>query len=89
MLTASAFSALFLAHPPIIKIWYPFYHSLTVYPGLESDAGVVLKSETAFNNPVTEDLDLQVKYIVDYDSEPAEGKKKTDTQLITGLNYKF
>lgn len=62
---------------------------LTVYPGLESGSGIILKSETAFNNPIAENLDLQVKYIVDHDSEPAAGKKKTDTQIITGINYKF
>ncbi len=62
---------------------------LTVYPGLEAGAGVLLKSETALTNPLTETLDLEFKYIVDYNSEPAADKKKTDTQFIAGIKYKF
>jgi putative salt-induced outer membrane protein YdiY len=61
----------------------------TIYPGLENDAGYVLKSETTFTNPISESIDLQIKYIVDYDSSPAEDKKKTDIQFITGIAYKF
>jgi len=61
----------------------------TLYPSLESDGGVTLKSETAFTNPISEKLDLEIKYIVDYDYEPAEDKKKTDTQFIAGVKYKF
>lgn len=62
---------------------------LTVYPGLTSDAGVILRSVTAFTNPINESLDLEIRYIVDYNSEPAEGKKNTDTQMIVGMKYKF
>lgn len=62
---------------------------LTVYPGLSSEAGVIVRSETAFTNPLSEKFDLQLKYIVDHNSEPGAGKKKTDTQFIAGLNYKF
>ena len=61
---------------------------LTVYPGFKSDDGVVLRSETAFTNPLRDNLDFEIKYIVDYNSEPA-GKKKTDTQIIAGIKYKF
>lgn len=62
---------------------------LTVYPGLSKDSGVLVRSETAFTNPLTESFDLQLKYIVDHNTEPGVGKKKTDTQFIAGLNYKF
>jgi putative salt-induced outer membrane protein len=61
---------------------------LTVYPGLKSNAGVLLRSETAFVNPLQANLDLEIKYILDYNSEPA-GKKKTDTMFIAGIKYKF
>jgi len=61
---------------------------LTVYPSFKSEDGVVLRSETAFTNPLRADLDFEIKYILDYNSEP-KGKKKTDTQLIAGLKYKF
>ena len=61
----------------------------TIFPGLESDAGYVIKSETAFTNPLMDNLDFELKYILDFNSEPAEGKKKTDTQFIAGIKYKF
>ncbi len=60
----------------------------TVYPGLKSGAGYLIHSETIFTNPLRNDLDLEIKYIIDYNSEPA-GKKKTDTQFIAGIKYKF
>lgn len=62
---------------------------LTVYPGLKSDSGVLLRSESAFVNSLTETMDLELKYVIDYNSEPAAGKKKTDTQFTAGLKYKF
>jgi len=61
---------------------------LTVYPGLKADSGVLVRSETAFINPLQANLDLEIKYILDYNSEPA-GKKKTDTQIVAGIKYTF
>lgn len=63
--------------------------NLTVYPSLESSSGVLIKSETAFTNPLRENLDLELRYIIDYDSKPAKDKKKTDTQIIVGIKYNF
>ena len=63
--------------------------NLTIYPGLESGAGVIIKSETSFTNPVSENLDLALRYVADYSSRPSSGKKNTDTQFIAGLKYKF
>lgn len=62
---------------------------LTVYPSLKSGAGTSLRSETVFSNPLTQALDLELKYILDFNTEPAAGKKKSDTQIIAGLKYKF
>lgn len=62
---------------------------ITVYPGLESDSGVLLRSETGFTNPLNKSLDLQLKYILDYNTEPATGKKKSDGQFVAGLKYNF
>ncbi len=61
---------------------------LSVIPSLEGE-GVRIKSTTEFTNPLRENLDLSVKYIVDYDSEPSAGKEETDTQIITGIKYAF
>ncbi|MCA9400650.1 MAG: DUF481 domain-containing protein [Candidatus Omnitrophica bacterium] len=61
---------------------------LSIIPSLDG-GGNRIKSETEFVNPRADNLDLNVKYIVDHDSEPAAGKKKTDTQFITGIKYSF
>lgn len=61
----------------------------TVYPGLKSDSGVFLRSESLFTNPLGKNLDFQLKYIIDYNSKPAVNKKKADTQIIAGIKYKF
>ncbi len=62
---------------------------LSIYPSLEGDSGTLLKSETVFANPLTKKMDLEFRYIVDHNSEPSEGKKKTDSQIIAGIKYKF
>ncbi|MFH1776071.1 MAG: DUF481 domain-containing protein [Candidatus Omnitrophota bacterium] len=61
----------------IDKIQYTTYNS-----------GMIFRSETAFTNSLQAYLDLEIKYILDYNSEPAE-KKKTDTQIVAGIKYKF
>jgi putative salt-induced outer membrane protein YdiY len=65
-----------------------FSEDLTVYPGLKSGAALLIKSESAFTNPLSDKLSLELKFIVDYNSKPA-GLKKTDTQTIVGIKYKF
>jgi putative salt-induced outer membrane protein len=62
---------------------------VTVYPGLKADSGIVLRSETAFSNPLSAKLDLELKYIVDYNSQPATGKSTTDKKFVAGIKYKF
>jgi len=61
---------------------------LSIIPSLEGGS-TRIKSETAFTNPINESMDFSVKYIVDHDSQPAEGKKKTDTRVITAVKYSF
>ena len=60
----------------------------TVIPTLDN-TGTRIKSETEFTNPLSEGLDLSVKYIVEHDTEPSPDKKKTDTRLITSIKYSF
>jgi putative salt-induced outer membrane protein len=62
---------------------------LTVYPGLESGSGVLVRSETAFVNPLSANLDFELKYIYDFNSEPAQGMNKADRQIVAGIRYKF
>jgi putative salt-induced outer membrane protein len=60
-----------------------------LYPSLSYGGDYRLKSETAFTNPISENLALKVSFVVDYDSDPPSGTKKTDTRLITSLKYSF
>ncbi len=60
----------------------------TVIPTLDN-TGTRIKSETEFTNPLSKGLDLSIKYIIDHDTEPSAGKKKTDTRFITSLKYSF
>lgn len=80
-----------LAHTYLKKNIYDksyFSEDLAIYPGLKSGSGFLVKSESAFTNPLSDSLSLELKFIVDYNSKPA-GLKKTDTQLIVGIKYKF
>lgn len=61
---------------------------LSIIPSLEG-GGTRVESESAFINRISESLDLSIKYLVDYDSEPSAGKDKTDTQIITAIKYSF
>jgi len=60
----------------------------SIIPSLE-EGDFRIKSETAFTNPIKEGLDLSIKFIIDYDSDPADGIEDTDTRLVTGLKYSF
>lgn len=66
------------------KISEDFY----VIPSLEG-GGTLFKSVTAFTNPLADNLDLEVKYTVDHDTDPAPGIKKTDTLFTVGIKYSF
>lgn len=59
-----------------------------VIPSLEG-GGTRFKSVTAFVNPLAENLDLEVKYTIDHDTDPAAGIKKTDTLFTVGIKYTF
>ncbi len=61
---------------------------VSLIPSLES-SGFRVKSETAFINPISASVDLTVKFVVDFNSEPSEDKKKTDTLFVTALKYSF
>lgn len=61
---------------------------ITVIPSLEGN-GTRYKSESEFTNPLNDALDFSLKFIVDYNSEPSDGKENTDTRLVTGIKYSF
>lgn len=66
-----------------------FSQDLYAYPAMDDFGDYRIHSETAFTNPVTKNLSLDIKVIDDYDSTPAEDAKKNDTRFISSLSYSF
>ena len=62
---------------------------LVLYPSLKSTGEYRLHSETAWVTPINDSLSLKLSFIDDYDSNPAAGKKKNDTILVSSLSYAF
>jgi putative salt-induced outer membrane protein YdiY len=62
--------------------------AFAIIPSLERDR-YRINSETEFTSPIMEQLDLSVKYIINFDNNPSPGKKQTDTRLVTGIKYSF
>lgn len=66
-----------------------FSDTLTVYPSLEN-SDFTLRNEAAITSPVAYGWALQLRNIIEHDSNPAApGVKKTDYSWILGLNYAF
>jgi putative salt-induced outer membrane protein YdiY len=88
--TASDDTAVFIGHTFIrFKIFERacFSEDFTAISRFEN--GVRIISEAVFSNPLRDRIDFEVKYIVEYDSDPAEGKTTTDKRFIAGIKYKF
>jgi putative salt-induced outer membrane protein YdiY len=62
---------------------------LKFYPSLEDLDQYRFRSETAFRQPIRENLSWKISLIEDYNSLPAEGDDKLDYRLVTGLEYEF
>lgn len=60
-----------------------------VYPGLEKQSASTIRSETVFSNPLTDYLSTELRYILDYNTDPSDGKKNTDIRLLAGISYTF
>lgn len=62
---------------------------LILYPSLEDAGSYRVYSESVLINAINEDLNLNLRFIQDYDSDPAGDKEKHDIRLITDLTYSF
>jgi len=62
---------------------------LTVYPSLTNSGEYRLHSETVFTNPITDQFQLKLSWVNDYNSQPGAASKKHDMQLTTSLEYLF
>lgn len=62
---------------------------IIMYPYLGEIGEYRLRSETSLVNPINDKLSLRLSLIVDYNSVPSKGTKKSDTRLISGVTYAF
>ena len=62
---------------------------LRIIPGLEDMEDIRVRSEIKFTNPLKDNINLEIKYVMDYDSRPSVGKTSVDKQLMMGIQYKF
>ena len=65
------------------------YSCTTVVPNLSDTGAYRLKSETVLTNPLNEQLDLEIKFIDEFESDPAGDSKKNDARFISSLVYSF
>jgi putative salt-induced outer membrane protein YdiY len=65
-----------------------FTDQFVIYPSLESSK-YTLRNEAAVTKPLSTRWSLKLANIVDYDSKPPDGIKKTDVYWIGGLQFNF
>lgn len=59
------------------------------YPSMSDFGEYRLHLDTAFKNPITDQIDIKVSWINDYNSNPGSGFKKHDMRLVSTLEYHF
>ncbi|MFH1563075.1 MAG: DUF481 domain-containing protein [Nitrospirota bacterium] len=62
---------------------------ISLYSSLSNKGECRLRSETMFENPISEELSVRFSLINDYNSDPPEDTKKSDLRLISSLVYSF
>ena len=70
-----------------IKIIFTDYFVL--YPNIEDFGEYQARNEASLATSVGANWGLRLSNIIDYDSDPAIGVSKTDTNWILGLQYGF
>jgi putative salt-induced outer membrane protein YdiY len=66
-----------------------FSEQLILYPPLESGNSFLLRNDAALTTPIGKRWALRLENIVQYNSKPASGFKKTDLTTMLGLQYSF
>jgi putative salt-induced outer membrane protein len=62
---------------------------LDITPNLEDFGDTLFHFDIAFQQDVAKGIFLDVSFADDYDTDPAEGRKKNDTTYGVGLGYRF
>ena len=66
-----------------------FHQKLTVYPSLRNSDDVRTLFDAGLSVAMTKRLALTATFEHRYDSHPAEGLGRNDTQLVTGVSLRF
>ena len=66
-----------------------FFHNFEVMPEVDEWEKLLVKADAGFTTKLIYDFDLLCKIEWDYNSKPADGRKKDDLRYIVGLGYKW
>lgn len=66
-----------------------FFNSVTLDANLEDTEDLLARGRIGFRVPLAKNLNVSTQLNVDYDNQPADGAKKTDTALVFSVGYGF
>ena len=69
--------------------WLIFTDRFQFYPTIGEGGDYFFRNEAAFNVPLSARWSLKVANIIDYNSNPTSGFKRTDVQYIGALQFSF
>ncbi len=69
-------------------VGWELFEDVDVYPSF-GEGSYRLRSETGLRVRLRERMSLKLSLLEEYDSDPAEGKKKSDLRFISGLEWEF
>jgi hypothetical protein len=67
----------------------PWFHEHEGFWNLEDTGSVSVRSKTGVRFPVWQRLALRVQLNVDWEREPAPGRRSTDSTLLVGVDYEW
>jgi putative salt-induced outer membrane protein YdiY len=66
-----------------------YFNNFNVDSNLDDTSDVLLRNRMGIRVPISSGINLSTQFNLDYDNEPAIGKKKTDSALIFSVGYAF
>lgn len=65
------------------------FHAQDGYRGFDSGGDILLKTRTGIRIPLRQGFVVTAQYNLDWENNPAPGRKNADTKLIFGLGYAY
>jgi putative salt-induced outer membrane protein YdiY len=65
------------------------FHVQDGYRGLSEEASVLVQTRTGFRFPLSNGLYAMTQLNLDWESDPAPGRRQTDTKVLVGLGYAY